>query len=105
MNTALVLLISRKSLCIVRRNHKITSCIQSKKNHNSFGKSILYSSDIFDLFFSPFSRFSDEKIKYKYYNKRFTTHENGNVQCHDQEQSKLNSTINANSAAHTLTFD
>ena len=46
-----------------------------------------------------------KKLSYKYYNMRFTTRDTGNVQCHDQEQSKLNSTINANSAAHTLTFD
>ena len=37
--------------------------------------------------------------------KGITTHDNGNVQSHDQEESKLNSTINANSGAHTLTHD
>ena len=31
---------------------------------------------------------------------RITTPDNGNVQSHDQEESKLNSTINANNAAH-----
>ena len=30
------------------------------------------------------------------------TCENDNVQCNDQEESKLNSIINANSGAHTL---
>ena len=34
---------------------------------------------------------------YKYYNKRITTRDNGNVQSHDQEESKLDITINANS--------
>ena len=29
-----------------------------------------------------------------------TTHDNGNVQSHDQEESKLNSNINVNSGAH-----
>ena len=41
----------------------------------------------------------------KYYIKRSPTHDNGNVQSHDQEVSKLNSTNNANSGAHTLTHD
>ena len=34
-----------------------------------------------------------------------TTCDNGNVQSHDQEESKLNSTITTNSGAHTLTHD
>ena len=46
-----------------------------------------------------------KKLSYKYYNKRITTRDNGNVQSHDKEESKLNSTINANSGAHTLTHD
>ena len=33
-----------------------------------------------------------------------TTGDNGNVQSHDQDQSKLNSSINANSGAHTLIY-
>ena len=44
-----------------------------------------------------------KKLRYKYYNKRIATRDNDNVQSHDQEESKLNSTINANSGAHTLT--
>ena len=44
-------------------------------------------------------------LRYKYYNKQITTCDNGNVQFHDQEESELNSTINANSGAHTLTDD
>ena len=44
-----------------------------------------------------------KKLSYKYYNKRITTRDNGNVQSHDEEESKLNSTITANSGAHTLT--
>ena len=46
-----------------------------------------------------------KKSSYKYYNKRITTRDNGNVQSHDQEESKLNSIINAKSGAHTLTHD
>ena len=41
----------------------------------------------------------------RYYNKQITTCDNGNVQFHDQEESKLNSTINVNSGAYTLTYD
>ena len=46
-----------------------------------------------------------KELSYKYYNKRITTHNNGNVQSHDKDESKLNSTIIANSGAHTLKHD
>ena len=46
-----------------------------------------------------------KKLSYKDYNKRITTCDDGNVQSHDKEESKLNSTISTNSAAHTLTHD
>ena len=49
-------------------------------------------------FFSPFSSLSQRIF-------RITTRENGNVQPDDQAESKLNSAINANSDAHTLTHD
>ena len=54
-------------------------------------------------FFSSFSSFNDEKFKVLY-NKRITTRDNGNVESHDQEESKLNNTINASSAAQTITI-
>ena len=38
-----------------------------------------------------------KKLSYKDSNKQITTHDNGNVQSHDQEESKLSSTINASS--------
>ena len=41
-----------------------------------------------------------KKLSNKDYNKRITTHDNGNVQSHDQEKRKLNSTINTNSGDH-----
>ena len=44
-----------------------------------------------------------QKSRYKYYIERITTRDSGNVQFHDQEESKLNSTINVNKGAHTLT--
>ena len=56
-------------------------------------------------FFSPFLGLMIKKLSYKYYNKRITTRDNSNVQSHDKEESKLNSTITANSGAHTLTHD
>ena len=46
-----------------------------------------------------------KNISYKDYNKQMTTRDNGNVQSHDQEDSKLNSNINADSGAYTLTHD
>ena len=56
-------------------------------------------------YFSPFSSLMMKKLSYKYYNKRITTRDNGNVQSNNKEESKLNSTITANSGAHTLTHD
>ena len=43
--------------------------------------------------------------RYKNYNKQIITHDNGNVQLHNQQESRLNSTINTKSGAHTLTHD
>ena len=53
-------------------------------------------------FFGPFSSLNDEKLSYKYYNKRILTRGNGNIQSHDQEESKLSNTINANSVLKHL---
>ena len=52
-------------------------------------------------FFSPVLSFNDEKVSYKYY-KRITTRCIGYIQSHDQEESKLNSTINVNCGAQAL---
>ena len=65
---------------------------------------MFYSSDVADVFLQFIFKVNDEKISYKYY-KRITTRDNGNVQSHDKEESKLNSTITTNSGAHTLTHD
>ena len=46
-----------------------------------------------------------KKLRYKYYNKRILNRDNSNVQSHDQEEIKLNSTIYANIGAHALTQD
>ena len=43
-----------------------------------------------------------KKLRCKYHNQRISTLDNGNVQSHDKEKSKLNSTINTNSGAHTF---
>ena len=66
---------------------------------------MLYFSDVLDVLLQSILKLNDdEKLSYKYYNKRITTCDNGNVQSHDKE-SKLNSIITANSGAHTLTHD
>ena len=46
-----------------------------------------------------------KKLSYKDYNKQITTRDSVTVQSHHQDESKLNSPINANSDAHTLTHD
>ena len=69
-----------------------------------FDKAILYFSDLSDVILQS-SSFNDEKIMYKHYNKWIATYCNGNVQTHDQEENKLNSTIDANIGAQTLTWD
>ena len=56
-------------------------------------------------FFGPLSSFMTKKLSYKCFNKRITTRDNGHVQSHDQEESKLINTIIANSGAHTLSHD
>ena len=66
---------------------------------------MFYPSDVLDVFLQSVFKLNDEKLSYKYYNKRITTRDNGNAQSHDQEESKLNSNITANSGAHTLTND
>ena len=67
---------------------------------------MLYFSDISDVLLqSIFKLNDDEKLSYKYYNKQVTTRDNGKVQSHDKEESKLNSAITANIGAHTLTHE
>ena len=66
---------------------------------------MFYSSHVSDVFLQSIFKHNDEKLSYKYYNKRITTRDNGNVQPHDKEESKLTNTITANSGAHTLTHD
>ena len=46
-----------------------------------------------------------KKLSYKDYDERITICDNGNFQSHDKKESKSNSTVNANSGAHTLTHD
>ena len=65
---------------------------------------MFYSSEVSDEFLQSIFKLNHEKkLKYKYYNKPITTRDDGNVQFHDKKESKLNSTIIANSGAHTLT--
>ena len=48
-----------------------------------------------------FSSINDEKLRRKYCNKQITSRDNGNVQSHDQEESKLISIIHTNSPTNT----
>ena len=50
---------------------------------------MFYSSDVSDVFLSPFSSLMMKKLSCKYYNTRIITHDNGNVQSHDKEEGKL----------------
>ena len=43
-----------------------------------------------------------QALRYKCYYKPITTRDSGNVQSHDLEESKLNSTINMVSGSHAL---
>ena len=61
----------------------------------------LSSATFWTYFFSPFSSSSDERFK----GQTLQEVNNGNVQTYDQEESKLNSTINTKSGAQTLTND
>ena len=66
---------------------------------------MLYFSDISDMLLqSIFKLNDDEKLSYKYITISESC-DNGKVQSHDKEESKLNSTITANSGAHILTHD
>ena len=48
-----------------------------------------------------FSSINDEKLRRKYCNKQITSRDNGNVQSHDQEESKLINIIHTNSPTNT----
>ena len=66
---------------------------------------MFYFSDVSGVFFHSIFKLNSKKSSYKYYSKQIATRGNGNVQSHDQEESKLNSTIKTNSGVHTLTED
>ena len=67
---------------------------------------MIYYSEVSDVFLQFILKLNDEKkLSYKYYNKQITTRDNGNLQSHDREESKLNSTIIVNSGALALTYD
>ena len=55
----------------------------------------------FERVSSVYFQFHWWKTRDKYYNKRSTSRENGNVQCHDLEESELNSTIITNKIVYT----
>ena len=45
-----------------------------------------------------------KKCSCKYHHKRITTRDNGNVEFHDQDQSKWDSSISTNSGGYTLAY-
>ena len=83
----------------------IITPFQKWKNNSQLDESIFYFSSISHVFLQSIFSFNDEKLTYKYYNMQITTLNNGNNQSPGQEESKFNSTINANSGAHTLRDD
>ena len=56
-------------------------------------------------FFIHFQDLMMKRLRHNYYNKQTTIGDNSNVQSHDQEKGKLNSTINTNNGAHTPPHD
>ena len=95
-------------------SHRDT-CKKFKKSLTNLTNQYFISATFRTCSFISFSSFNDNKIRckyynkkkkrYKYYNKHIAARNNGNVQSHDEEESKLNSTIYADSGAHTLTHD
>ena len=83
----------------------VTRLVKSTNMTTNLTNAYFISATFGTYFFSPFLSLMMKKFSYKYYSKRITTRENDNVQSRGQEESKLNSTINANSGAHTLTQD
>ena len=83
----------------------ITPCKKQKQITFNLTNPCFISATFRACFFIPFSSLMMKKSSYKYYNKQIATRGNGNVQSHDQEESKLNSTTKANSGVHTLTED
>ena len=48
---------------------------------------MFYSSDVSDVFLQSIFKLNEEKkLSHKYYNKRITPRDNGNVQSHDKEE-------------------
>ena len=94
-----------KELIKIRRNHIIRSSIKRKRITTNSTNAYFIQRTFWTPFFSSFSSFNDEKFRNKDYKERITTRDNGNVQSYGKEESKLNSTINMDSGAHTLTHD
>ena len=86
-------------------NHITASCKKFKKKSQLFWQIYNFFSNVRTCFFSLLSSFNDEKNRYKYYNKWITIRDNGNVQSHDQEETKLSNTCKTNSCFHAVTDD
>ena len=84
---------------------QIKSSIKSKKITTNLTNAYLTSATFRSVSSVHFQTLIMNRLRYKYYNKWITILNNRNVQSHDQEESKWNSTMNANSSAHTLPHD
>ena len=90
---------------LIREGITQSYLVKSKKITTNLRNPYFISATFRPCFFSPFSSFHDKKVRYKYYKNRFTTRDNSNVQCSDQGESTLHSTINTNNGALTITHD
>ena len=84
---------------------QIKSSIKSKKITTNLTNAYLISATFRSVSSVHFQTLIMNRLRYKYYNKWITILNNRNVQSHDQEESKWNSTMNANSSAHILPHD
>ena len=81
------------------------TCIKFQKSRLIWQIQILFYRRFGRDTWADFQDLMTKKLRCKHYNKPIATCDNGKVQSYDQEESKLNSTINPNRSAHTLTHN
>lgn len=77
---------------VVNARDGIKYCKKWKKSQQIRQIHVLFLGTFRTCFFSPFSHFNGERLRYKCYNKQSTTHDNCNNQSHETKK-KLNQTI------------
>ena len=92
---------------VKKKTHRLMTLVLIEEFDTNLTNSYFISATFRTCFFSLFSSFNydNKKVQVKNYNKLIPAPENSNIQSDDQEECKLNSTIDANSDAHTLTDD